>query len=49
LELIDKLRDEWERVMVLNSPFIELAVVIDRSEGSTFLFDKKEGSGIGTF
>jgi hypothetical protein len=41
-ELVNQLRYEWEWIMILDSPLVKLAVVVDRSEFSAFLFDEEE-------
>ena len=39
---VNQLRYKWEWIVVLDSPFVELAVVIYWSKLSTFLLDKEE-------
>jgi hypothetical protein len=43
---INQLRYEQEWIVVLDSPLVELAVVVDWSEFSAFLLDEEEGGCI---
>jgi len=43
---VNQFRYEREWVMILDSPLVKLAVVVDRSEFSAFLLDEEEGGCI---
>ena len=42
LEFIDKVRNEEERVCIMDGMFIDIAIVLTGSEAAIFLFDKEE-------
>ena len=42
LEFINKVRNEGERVCIMDSMFIDIAIVLTGSETAIFLFDKEE-------
>ena len=42
LEFVDKVGDEGKRVCVMDSVFVDIVVVLTRSETTIFLFDKEE-------
>ena len=42
LEFIDKVRNEGERVCIMDGMFIDIAIVLTGSEATIFLFDKEE-------
>ena len=44
---VNQLRYERERIVVLDGPFVKLAVVVDWSEFSTFLLNEEEGGCVG--
>ena len=41
---VEEVRDEWNRISILASDGIETTVVHTKSESTTFLFDKEDGS-----
>src|SRR5215471_6411135 len=45
LELINELRNEWERVLVLHSNCIEGLVVLNQSEGPILLLNEEDRRG----
>lgn len=47
-EAVDEFGDEWEWVMVADSPLIELSIVVDWSKAAVFLLDEEERCGVGT-
>ena len=42
LEFIDEIRDERERVRVTDGMFVDVAIVLTRSEAAIFLFNEEE-------
>ena len=42
LEFIDEVRDERERVCVMDGMFIDIAIVLTGSEAAIFLFNEEE-------
>ena len=42
LEFIDEVRDEGKRVCIMDSVFVNVAIVLTGSEASIFLFDEEE-------
>ena len=49
LEFIDKFRDQGQGGSVFDGNFIEGAIVLDRSEASSFLGDKEKWASHGGF
>ena len=43
LEFINKIRDEWERVCIVNHVFIDIAIVLTRADTTILLFNEEEG------
>ena len=42
LEFINKVRNEGERVCVMDDMFVDVVIVLTGSEAAVFLFDKEE-------
>jgi len=49
VSFIYKLGNQWQWIGVSNRPLVKSSVVLDGSELSILLFDKKEGCGIWAF
>ena len=43
LEFINEVRDEWEGICVMDSVFINVAIVLTGAEATVLLFNKEEG------
>ena len=43
LEFIHKVRDEWEGVCITDCVFVDIVIILTRTETTVFLFNKKEG------
>ena len=43
LEFIDKIRNEWKGVCIMDSVFVNVAVVMARAKATIFLLDEEEG------
>ena len=46
-EFIDEVRDEGERIGILDGMFIQVAVILEGVEFPILLFDEEEGEGLG--
>ena len=46
-EFINEVRDEGERIGILDGMFIQVAVILAGVEFPILLFDEKEGGGLG--
>ena len=42
LELIDKVRNEWKRVCITDSVFVNIAIVLAGLKATVLLFDEEE-------
>ena len=47
--VVDQFRDEWEWIGISDGMGVEVTVVLAGAKGSIFLWDKKEGRGLGRF
>ena len=47
MEVIDKLRDEGEWVVILDSEGVQHMIVLYQSEGAILLFNEEDGGGHG--
>ena len=43
LEIIDEIRNEWKGVCIMDSVFVNVAVVLARAKATIFLLDEGEG------
>jgi hypothetical protein len=45
-EFVNEIGDEGKGIGIVNSMFVDILIVLTRSESSIFLFDKEEGGGL---
>jgi hypothetical protein len=44
---VDQFGDKGKRILIRNRPFVEISIILNRSEFPIFLFDEEEATCIG--